>query len=471
MNYLVNIIRFKNEKLAYFFSLNKYINFFKFAQVCKMSTCKPPECVRGMRTLDKSKFTGTFNVPILNLKDTYVSDVMPHIKKYCLKMRHMKAIQNRNNEKYILLNPKILAWTDIEQVVRDSLAKVFVTEDNFSNTQLTINYDNYYADEIFKAVFPNTGEGFSSFSQVGHIIHLNLREHLLEYKSIIAQVLLDKVPRARTVVNKIDAIDNTYRNFEMEKLCGEDDMLVTIKENYCEFQFDFSKVYWNPRLSTEHERIVKTLTAGDVLFDVFAGVGPFAVPAAKKGCTVYANDLNPESFKWLNHNTKKNKVKNGNLYTYNKDGHQFIQEDLKVNLIKHINESNVIIVMNLPALAVEFLKNFCKMYSESELPNIVNPPILHVYCFAKGEDCISITKKTVTEHFGFDIEHKIINIFRVRTVSNFKEMMRVTIKLDKDVLVGRDGGKRKVDYVLESNSNCKKSCNGEEKSKANQKCN
>ncbi|KAK4882106.1 hypothetical protein RN001_005425 [Aquatica leii] len=359
-------------------------------------------------------------------------------------MRHMKAIQNRNNEKYILLNPKILAWTDIEQVVRDSLAKVFVTEDNFSNTQLTINYDNYYADEIFKAVFPNTGEGFSSFSQVGHIIHLNLREHLLEYKSIIAQVLLDKVPRARTVVNKIDAIDNTYRNFEMEKLCGEDDMLVTIKENYCEFQFDFSKVYWNPRLSTEHERIVKTLTAGDVLFDVFAGVGPFAVPAAKKGCTVYANDLNPESFKWLNHNTKKNKVKNGNLYTYNKDGHQFIQEDLKVNLIKHINESNVIIVMNLPALAVEFLKNFCKMYSESELPNIVNPPILHVYCFAKGADCISITKKTVTEHFGFDIEHKIINIFRVRTVSNFKEMMRVTIKLDKDVLVGRDGGKRKV---------------------------
>lgn len=42
--------------------------------------------------------------------------------------------------------------------------------------------------------------------------------------------------------------------------------------------------------------------------DVFAGVGPFAVPAAKNGCAVFANDLNPDSVKWLRHNVNSNNV-------------------------------------------------------------------------------------------------------------------------------------------------------------------
>ena len=49
---------------------------------------------------------------------------------------------------------------------------------------------------------------------------------------------------------------------------------------------------------------------GEVVADVFAGVGPFAIPAAKKGCAVFANDLNPESAKYLKLNITKNQVKN-----------------------------------------------------------------------------------------------------------------------------------------------------------------
>jgi tRNA G37 N-methylase Trm5 len=47
----------------------------------------------------------------------------------------------------------------------------------------------------------------------------------------------------------------------------------------------------------------------DLVADVFAGVGPFALPAAKKGCAVLANDLNPESYKYLTLNIKDNKVR------------------------------------------------------------------------------------------------------------------------------------------------------------------
>ena len=43
------------------------------------------------------------------------------------------------------------------------------------------------------------------------------------------------------------------------------------------------QVFWNPRLSHEHERIVNLVDKNDVVHDMFAGIGPFAIPLAKKG--------------------------------------------------------------------------------------------------------------------------------------------------------------------------------------------
>lgn len=74
----------------------------------------------------------------------------------------------------------------------------------------------------------------------------------------------------------------------------------------------------------EHNRLVALLKKTDIVCmqhtislprliiyysgDMFAGVGPFSVPAAKKGSTVYANDLNPRSYHYLTVNKKLNKV-------------------------------------------------------------------------------------------------------------------------------------------------------------------
>ena len=47
---------------------------------------------------------------------------------------------------------------------------------------------------------------------------------------------------------------------------------------------------------------------GEAVCDVFAGVGPFAVPAGKRKCFVLANDLNPDSYGSMTGNITVNKV-------------------------------------------------------------------------------------------------------------------------------------------------------------------
>ena len=81
-----------------------------------------------------------------------------------------------------------------------------------------------------------------------------------------------------------------------------------MKSSDCIFRFDYSKVYWNSRLNTEHRRLVGLFKPGEAVCDVMAGVGPFAVPAGRKGVFVWANDLNPESFKSLSDAIVRNKV-------------------------------------------------------------------------------------------------------------------------------------------------------------------
>uniref|UniRef100_A0A182N8A5 tRNA (guanine(37)-N1)-methyltransferase n=1 Tax=Anopheles dirus TaxID=7168 RepID=A0A182N8A5_9DIPT len=256
----------------------------------------PPPAVRGMTQLDRGAFSKTIKVPhLLVPKEKNLNDVCRSIKKYLLKMERYKPVVT--DEYKITLHPlAVQKWEDLADV---QLEKLDIGSEALVWQEIQLSYDNWKYDEIFKAVLPIDKEALSSFSKIGHIIHLNLKEHLLPYKELIGEVIRDKIADCRTVVNKSLSIDNTYRNFQMELLCGEPDYRVSVKENGCLFAFDFSKVYWNPRLSTEHEKIAKMLHKNDALYDVYAGVGPFAVPAARKGCRVLANDLNPDSYQAL----------------------------------------------------------------------------------------------------------------------------------------------------------------------------
>lgn len=141
--------------------------------------------------------------------------------------------------------------------------------------------------------------------------HLNLREKYFPSKTLIASVLMDKNPSIRTVINKIDVVgsQSEFRTFEYELLAGDPDLNVEIRAEDCTFRFDYSQVYWNPRLNTEHRRMINIFQPGEAVCDVMAGIGPFAVPAGKKNVFVWANDLNPKSYACLQDAVERNKVR------------------------------------------------------------------------------------------------------------------------------------------------------------------
>jgi tRNA (guanine37-N1)-methyltransferase len=253
---------------------------------------------------------------------------------------------------------------------------------------------------------------------------------------LIGEVLLDKHPHIRTVVNKLDSIDSSFRFFKMEVLAGEDDMIAKVKENGCIFEFDFSKVYWNSRLHSEHHRLTTLLKRDEVVVDMFAGVGPFALPAARKGCKVFANDLNPFSHQYLVQNAKLNHLQS--LVTaYNQDGRQFVK-DVFCQLIDRdplLLSRGSHVIMNLPASAIEFLDSLNGILQDLP-PHLVDStplPSVHCYTFTKSatptEDVLSRVEHTLRTSLPRDT----VSVHRVRDVAPNKLMMRVSFQLPHNV--------------------------------------
>lgn len=332
-------------------------------------------------------------------------------------------------------------------------------------------------DDIMTSILPpDIDEVPSGFSVVGHVAHLNLRSQYLDYKKLIAQVLVDKNPQVTTVINKIDDVGaaNPYRTFQYEVLAGEDDLNVEVKEEECLFRFDYAKVYWNPRLHAEHKRLVDGFREGEAVCDVMAGVGPFAVPAGKRKVFCWANDLNPDSYAALEDAVTRNKV--GDFTKpFNTDGRQFIIDATKglyqassqrsVNIygkapprsskeprpiLRTLTEPRLFshYIMNLPASALSFLPSFVGLYTAASIPKSDDTPMpkIHVYCFStKSDDNIDEGRKICEEisrligwvmrpgEVGREGEVEIVD---VRDVAPNKRMFCASFALPREVAWG-----------------------------------
>ncbi|KAI8809576.1 guanine(37)-N1-methyltransferase, partial [Cladochytrium replicatum] len=369
-----------------------------------------------------------------------------------------------SSRRLMLLKPEVDGSAGLDPTSLKALEEIGAEHTTFA---FEMTYDFWTADQILRSVLPEELDIPGSFETVGHIAHLNLRDQYLPYKKVIGQVILQKNKHIRTVVNKTDSIDHTFRFFKMELLAGENNTKTEVKEHGCIMKFDLSKVYWNSRLQVEHDRLVKMFKPRDIVCDVFAGVGPFALPAAKnKGCTVFANDLNPSSYQYLCENIETNKL-GGKVVPFNLDGRQFIRQSLselnnpsvwasmaskqaeikrqKRKAVRDKEVGNVIeisetstsfktfghYVMNLPATAVDFLDAFRGLFwgREKEI-TAAHMPIIHCHTFSKADDPEADVIARAEVALGGRLSgNDIVHIQRVRDVAPKKEMLCISFRL------------------------------------------
>ncbi|XP_017000805.2 tRNA (guanine(37)-N1)-methyltransferase-like [Drosophila takahashii] len=372
--------------------------------------------------------------------------VMELLKKFLLNMERLNPVRVLGEQREVLLHPTKAACWDSLHVV--NLKQQRITPNDFYFAELELSYENWSAIEILKSVLPMEGKDRIFYRRVGQILHVHLKDHLLPYKNLIGQVLLDKIRDCRTVVNRIYATDNHEGDFEVEFLCGSPECEIEIKQYGFSFKFDFSKVPKSFCSWEEHGNIVKMLKLGDVLYEVSAGMGQCSVPAARKGCLVLSNESNPEIFRWLQHNAKKNNCP-PRLRMFNKDARQFILEDLRENLFKLLLATNtttygIHIVMNLPDMAVDLLDAFRGLYKADELtdlPKNVSYPTVHIYCLIEANRTLEKAKQLVEEHFGEILNDCLLqNVIYIGNISQSRDLYRVSIKLSLNSLTTREIG-------------------------------
>jgi tRNA (guanine37-N1)-methyltransferase len=173
-------------------------------------------------------------------------------------------------------------------------------------------------------------ELYSAFDQIGDVIVVRIPDSLLSKKKIIGETLLEAVHPARSVFYQSSDVSGDFRTRKLEVIAGEDNTETEYREYGCRFKVDVEKVFFSPRLSTERKRIADLVQDGEILINMFGGVGMFSIVAAKmKNCTVYNIDLNPHAAKLCEENIRLNKKLKGKIISINGDAAQVVKEQLQ----------------------------------------------------------------------------------------------------------------------------------------------
>ena len=111
-------------------------------------------------------------------------------------------------------------------------------------------------------------------------------------------------------IAKITGINGKMRKPSVQVLAGSKSAETIHKENGCLFKLDISKVMWSKGNTTERMRIANLVQDGEVIVDMFAGIGYFSIPIAlhSNPKKVYSIEINPESYFYLNENIYLNKI-------------------------------------------------------------------------------------------------------------------------------------------------------------------
>ncbi|AEH61815.1 protein of unknown function Met10 [Methanosalsum zhilinae DSM 4017] len=144
------------------------------------------------------------------------------------------------------------------------------------------------------------------FDVLGDIAVVQIPPDIGPYKRAIAEAIVENRRDINVVLNKITKLTGDSRTASFECLLGNR-FTTDYREYGYVYRIDLANAFFNSRLSYERQRIQSQVKTDEMVVVPFSGVGPFAIPAAKKA-TVVAVDSNHRACRLLKYNSRINSV-------------------------------------------------------------------------------------------------------------------------------------------------------------------
>ena len=187
-----------------------------------------------------------------------------------------------------------------------------------------------------------------SYDIVGDIAVIRVPEKLKHQSIIIAEAVLQLHKNVKAVWRQSSAVSGTFRLRKLEHIMGERRALTAHREHGCVFSVDLENCFFSPRLSYERMRIARSVQPGEVVVNMFAGVGSFSIVIAKHSSAerVYSIDVNPMAVGFMQENILLNQVLNRVVP---------LRGDAKSIIKERLHETADRVLMPLPEKAYEYL--------------------------------------------------------------------------------------------------------------------
>jgi tRNA wybutosine-synthesizing protein 2 len=147
------------------------------------------------------------------------------------------------------------------------------------------------------------------WEMLGDVLILRLPDELVPHQDKVAEAYA-RVLGARTVLKDRVKIDGVFRTPDMEVLWGDGTETVHF-ENGLYYKLDAARIMFSSGNIDEKLRMAALDCRGEVVVDMFAGIGYFTLPIAVHAhpAKVIACEINPLAFYYLEENIALNKVR------------------------------------------------------------------------------------------------------------------------------------------------------------------
>ncbi len=148
------------------------------------------------------------------------------------------------------------------------------------------------------------------YKVIGRLIVVKIPPEGEKFRDIIGRKLLELKPQCKAVWADYGR-RGMLRKPKMELIAGEGSETVH-KENGCLFKLDITKVMFSLGNQSERMRVARLVEDGEVVVDMFAGIGYFSIPISvhSNARRIYSIEINPDSYHYLLENIRLNGVQN-----------------------------------------------------------------------------------------------------------------------------------------------------------------